>query len=1096
MTTTTTSLVNDPFIDEVIAAVPERIIAIDERGTIVFATSQVEELLGYAPEELIDHSLERLAPTGRDVSSLLDTIRHQTSGGKGPPTPEYDAVDVLLEHKDGHNVPVALAVEETDYEDRRFFTATLRDSSDREELEQYQTIVETWEDGVYTLDSQGRFTLVNNSLVEQTGYTRDELLGTHASLLLEQADIERGNEVIEELLTTDRDVGTYETTVHTADGETVPAELRISLLTDEEGAFRGTVGVARELTERKAYEEKLKALNEASRELLSADTEQAIATTAIDVVQGVLDRSLTTFWRYDPTTDEEVLRPLATSEGATALIDSDDSPTVLSPIQAGTVEMEVFREGETRLLEDYGARENRAHPELPLETRLVIPLGDHGVLAVGARGNDEIDPTMQDLVDIVSQSTRAAFDRLDGEKKTHHRSIAMEAAIDGMAIHDEAGEFRYVNRAHADIYGYDDPDDLLGKPWHCLYNDDETNRFERDILPTLREQGHWRGEAVGTHANGTTFPQEVSLTALEDDGLVCVVRDITDRKRYEERLEALNAASQELTQIETADEVARIGLQAVTQILGFDIGCVRFFDDEANTLEPVAMTDKAEDLVASRLSFDLESSLAGQAYRQKEFVHNERNKNNSYGNTPEQASLHLPIGEHGTLTILTREAEHFEDLDISLAEALTANIRAALNRAAREETLRATERERRQQHEQLDTLHRITSLVQEIGDHLIEATTREELEQTVCNRVAASELYQSAWIGEIGATADRVDVCGGAGFEDTHLDALDRISLARLGNGTVERALETGEIQIVRQYETMGFDSEIDDEHERNVEATAAVPLAYGDRIRGVLVVNGVREDVFNENALVGFESLGKLVGFALTALKNRKILLSDVVVELELVVADPIIFSSSITADLECRCEFDRSIPLEEGRFLNYHLIKGTEPARVLELAADADEIEKATVVSERDEEFVLQTVTDVSASQLALQAGASLQSAVAEAGKTSVTVEVPKSADIREVVEVFDGVCASVDLVAKRERERMTQSATEFREGVTAQLTDKQRAAFEAAYAAGYYDWPRAITAEELAESMGVSSSTLHQHLRRAVQSAAAAFFDDPAK
>ncbi|WP_048078258.1 helix-turn-helix domain-containing protein, partial [Halorubrum sp. AJ67] len=41
---------------------------------------------------------------------------------------------------------------------------------------------------------------------------------------------------------------------------------------------------------------------------------------------------------------------------------------------------------------------------------------------------------------------------------------------------------------------------------------------------------------------------------------------------------------------------------------------------------------------------------------------------------------------------------------------------------------------------------------------------------------------------------------------------------------------------------------------------------------------------------------------------------------------------------------------------------------------------------------------------------------------------------------------------------------------------------AALSAAYHGGYFDWPRGSTAEEVADAMGVSSPTFHNHLRKA--------------
>ncbi|MBS3795248.1 MAG: PAS domain S-box protein [Candidatus Thorarchaeota archaeon] len=113
---------------------------------------------------------------------------------------------------------------------------------------------------------------------------------------------------------------------------------------------------------------------------------------------------------------------------------------------------------------------------------------------------------------------------------------AMDSSIDGIAILNENREYTYLNDAHADIYGYSRAEDLLGLSWKVLYDPEERDRFQQEIMPYLDENGHWKGVAVGRKKNGEKFPQEVSLTLLEDGGLICVVRDISKRKEVEERL--------------------------------------------------------------------------------------------------------------------------------------------------------------------------------------------------------------------------------------------------------------------------------------------------------------------------------------------------------------------------------------------------------------------------------------------------------------------------------------------------------------------------------------------------------------------------------
>ena len=137
-------------------------------------------------------------------------------------------------------------------------------------------------------------------------------------------------------------------------------------------------------------------------------------------------------------------------------------------------------------------------------------------------------------------------------QEAERRSTAMEAASDGMAILDGDGVYRYVNQAHADIYGYDSPDVFLGNTWKLCYKDEELRRFETDIMPTLSEEGNWRGTATGHRADGTSFPQDLTLTALDDGSVVCVVRDITDQIEREKALRQAKEEAEEASQLKSA----------------------------------------------------------------------------------------------------------------------------------------------------------------------------------------------------------------------------------------------------------------------------------------------------------------------------------------------------------------------------------------------------------------------------------------------------------------------------------------------------------------------------------------------------------------
>ena len=49
---------------------------------------------------------------------------------------------------------------------------------------------------------------------------------------------------------------------------------------------------------------------------------------------------------------------------------------------------------------------------------------------------------------------------------------------------------------------------------------------------------------------------------------------------------------------------------------------------------------------------------------------------------------------------------------------------------------------------------------------------------------------------------------------------------------------------------------------------------------------------------------------------------------------------------------------------------------------------------------------------------------------------------------------------------------------------LSPRQREVFQLAQSRGYYEYPRKVTAQELADEMDITKSTLLEHLRKAEQ------------
>lgn len=122
------------------------------------------------------------------------------------------------------------------------------------------------------------------------------------------------------------------------------------------------------------------------------------------------------------------------------------------------------------------------------------------------------------------------------ENALRRQAAAIESSMDGVAIFNSNDEYVYVNEAYARLGGYDSPADIIGKTYRIMYDEQERARMDQVCVPNLKKGSKWRGELVATRKNGSTYFQEASVTMLEDGGRVCIVRDITWRKRSEDRL--------------------------------------------------------------------------------------------------------------------------------------------------------------------------------------------------------------------------------------------------------------------------------------------------------------------------------------------------------------------------------------------------------------------------------------------------------------------------------------------------------------------------------------------------------------------------------
>ena len=382
-----------------------------------------------------------------------------------------------------------------------------------------------------------------------------------------------------------------------------------------------------------------------------------------------------------------------------------------------------------------------------------------------------------------------------------------------------------------------------------------------------------------------------------------------------------------------------------------------------------------------------------------------------------------------------------------------------------------------------DRMVALMDRVVELGRSLSDVSTREAIEREACETLAA--YYEYAWIAsEVGNDTLR--------FRERAIDdavgheALDRLEAPP---GTAPREVyRTGESAVTT-------DAALPQDDGEGPIARAVIPIAHADATYGVLEVGARAEpDAFADAERRVLEDLGRRLGQAVAAVERRRLLLADTVVRLSFACTDDRAVFVRLSSALDCSFGLTGLVPGENGSLLAFVWLEGASPEDVFGRAREADAIDSARLIRSGDDGALLEFVLTGGSPALTLvECGGSLTELTATAGRGTLTAEFVPDVDVREVVESVESAFPDSEMVTKREVERSVQTDTEFRQTLEDTLTDKQRSALRAAYHSGYFDWPRGSTAEELAESLGVSSPTFHSHLRRAQRKLLSTFLED---
>jgi PAS domain S-box-containing protein len=155
----------------------------------------------------------------------------------------------------------------------------------------------------------------------------------------------------------------------------------------------------------------------------------------------------------------------------------------------------------------------------------------------------------------ITDRKRAEQALVENEARTRSLYESISAAV---AVHDENG-FVQINSASLKLFGSDNPKDILGRQPDFFSaarqpdGEDSATAAKRHMERALA-YGVERFEWLGRKIDGTEFPVEVTLTALQLEGrqaLQAVIIDLTERKRAEAELQNALAKERELNQLKS-----------------------------------------------------------------------------------------------------------------------------------------------------------------------------------------------------------------------------------------------------------------------------------------------------------------------------------------------------------------------------------------------------------------------------------------------------------------------------------------------------------------------------------------------------------------
>ncbi|MFT4947329.1 MAG: PAS domain S-box-containing protein, partial [Natronomonas sp.] len=163
----------------------------------------------------------------------------------------------------------------------------------------------------------------------------------------------------------------------------------------------------------------------------------------------------------------------------------------------------------------------------------------------------------------------------------------------------------------------------------------------------------------------------------EITSILAVLEDITEQKQLESKLRSLQETGRLLSSAQSSDEIGDIAVEAVVDVLGFELTGVWEHADQADALVPVAASAGAAELLGELPRLEAGESLGWEAFEAAQLRrYDDLRAEGAFdgSETGLESGIFVPLGEFGLLGVGTTPERGFSDTDADLLQILGATV--------------------------------------------------------------------------------------------------------------------------------------------------------------------------------------------------------------------------------------------------------------------------------------------------------------------------------------------------------------------------------------------------------------------------------------